>query len=263
MPERGAHHVLNGTLFAVSQLHSCLRLLFADTWALTANLARLVRTLTRCFSTHWTRLRRWLYTLAGVIATLQARFRFQRLAVPLRIAEMVVRLHEVVDGEIILAIVEPRAAPNDLFELDHGVDGAHQDDVADVPGIHAGRELLRGGQNGRNGLFVVLKDHSDHFDHLAKALDRRGCPEHPQHRPDAPHQLHDRVQTNHWARHAALRWQGLFHHLRLREGVPPFQRSGVGRRAAGTGTVPEVWLSPLPMCKAIAATVSSVWKNTL
>src|SRR5271157_3078750 len=157
MPERGAHHVLNGTLFPVGQLHFRLCLLLAHTWALTANLARLLRTLTRCFSTHWTRLRRWLYTLAGVIATLQARFRFQRLAVPLRITEMKVRLHEVVDGEIILAIVKSCAAPNDLLELNHGVDRAHQYDVANVTGIHAGRELLRGGQNRRNRFFVVLK----------------------------------------------------------------------------------------------------------
>ena len=92
-----------------------------------------------------------------MIATLLAWFRFQRLAVPFRIAEMVVRLHEVVDGEVVLAIVKPRAAPNDLLELNHGVDRAHQDDVANVAGIHAGRELLRGGQNRRNGLFVVLK----------------------------------------------------------------------------------------------------------
>src|SRR5271157_1720588 len=124
MPERGAHHVLNGTLFPVGQLHFRLCLLLAHTWALTANLARLLRTLTRCFSTHWTRLRRWLYTLAGVIATLLAGLRLHRFAVPFRIAEMVVGFHEVVNGEVVLAIVEPRAAPNDLFELNHGVDRA-------------------------------------------------------------------------------------------------------------------------------------------
>ena len=37
------------------------------------------------------------------------------------------------------------------------------------------------------------EDHSDHPDHLAKALDRRGCPQHSQHRADAPDQHHDRV----------------------------------------------------------------------
>ena len=49
-------------------------------------------------------------------------FRFQRFAVPFRIAEMLVRLHEVVDREVVLAVVEPRAAPDDLLELDHRVD---------------------------------------------------------------------------------------------------------------------------------------------
>ena len=42
----------------------------------------------------------------------------------------------------------------------------------------------------------------------------------------------DRVQADHRARHPALRRQGLLHDLRLREGAPPFQRPGVGRRAA-------------------------------
>ena len=38
-----------------------------------------------------------------------------------------------------------RASPaaDDLLELDHRIDGAHQDDVADVSGIDARRELLR------------------------------------------------------------------------------------------------------------------------
>ena len=70
---------------------------------------------------------------------------------------MVVRLHEVVDREVVLAVVEPRAAADDLLELDHRVDRAHQDDVADVAGIHAGRELLRGRQDRRDGLLVVLE----------------------------------------------------------------------------------------------------------
>jgi type I restriction enzyme R subunit len=46
--------------------------------------------------------------------------------------------------------------------------------------------------------------------------------------PDAVRKQHDRVQADHRARHAALRRQGLLHHLRLREGVPALQRSRVG-----------------------------------
>ena len=85
------------------------------------------------------------------------RLRLERLAVPLRIVEVVVRLHEVVDREVVLAVVEPRAAPDDLLELDHRVDRAHQHDVADVARVHAGRELLRRGQDRRDRLLVVLK----------------------------------------------------------------------------------------------------------
>jgi hypothetical protein len=48
------------------------------------------------------------------------------------------RLHEIVGREMVLAVVEPRSASDDLFELNHRVDGAHQDDVADVAGIHSG-----------------------------------------------------------------------------------------------------------------------------
>ena len=55
---------------------------------------------------------------------------------------MMMRLHEVVDREVVLTVIEPRAASDDLLKLDHRVDRAHQDDVPDVAGVHAGRELL-------------------------------------------------------------------------------------------------------------------------
>ena len=70
---------------------------------------------------------------------------------------MMIRLDEIIDGEIILAVKEPGAAADDLLELDHGIDRTHEDDVADIAGIHAGGELLRGGQNRGDGLFIVLK----------------------------------------------------------------------------------------------------------
>ena len=79
------------------------------------------------------------------------------LAVPFRIVEMVVRLHEVVDREIVLAVIEARPAADDLLELDHRVDRPHQDDIADVAGVHSGRELLRRSQDRRDGLVVVLE----------------------------------------------------------------------------------------------------------
>ena len=48
---------------------------------------------------------------------------------------------------------------------------------------------------------------------FAKTLHRRGRPQHPQHRPDAAHPHHDRVQADHRSRHAPIRRQRLLHHL--------------------------------------------------
>jgi hypothetical protein len=47
-------------------------------------------------------------------------------------AEVVVRLHEVVNREAIIAVVQARAAPDDLLELDHRVHRADEDDVLNV-----------------------------------------------------------------------------------------------------------------------------------
>src|SRR3546814_2828400 len=66
--------------------------------------------------------------------------RLFRFAVPFRIAEVLVRLHEVPDREEVLAVVSSRSAPDDLLELDHRPDWPHQHDVADVRGIHARSE---------------------------------------------------------------------------------------------------------------------------
>ena len=79
------------------------------------------------------------------------------------------------------------------------------------------------------------EDHPDDPDHVAEAVDRRGCAQRAQHRADAAGEFDDRVQADHRARHAPVRRQGLLHDLRFREGAPPFQRPGVGWRAAGAG----------------------------
>jgi len=68
--------------------------------------------------------------------------RVDRLAIPLGIGEMMMRLYEIVNGEVVLAVAKPRAAAVDLLELDHRIDRAHQDDVAHVAGIDAGGQLL-------------------------------------------------------------------------------------------------------------------------
>jgi hypothetical protein len=72
---------------------------------------------------------RWIAHVSGLWRRLGPgflRFWLNRLAIPLRVAEMMVRLYEVVDREVVLAIVKPRAAPDDLLELDHRIDGPHQ-----------------------------------------------------------------------------------------------------------------------------------------
>jgi hypothetical protein len=68
-----------------------------------------------------------------------------------------VRPHEIEGREIVLAVIKSRTAPDDLLELDHRIDRPQQHDVANVAGVHAGRELLRGGQNTENSFLVILK----------------------------------------------------------------------------------------------------------
>ena len=70
---------------------------------------------------------------------------------------MLVGLHEVIDREVVLAVEEPGAAPNNLLELDHLLNRSHQHDVTDVPCVHTGREFPRRGQNRGDGLLVVLE----------------------------------------------------------------------------------------------------------
>ena len=137
MPEARHHHVLNGSFLAVGKLNFDLS-------------ARLVFRLWIIDLSRWNR--RFWFLLFGLLW-----LRLNRFPIPLRVAEVMVRLHKIVDREVVLAVIEPRAAPDDLFELDHRVDRAHQHDVADIAGIDSGRELLRGCQDGWNGLFVVLE----------------------------------------------------------------------------------------------------------
>src|SRR5665213_119781 len=135
MPEARHHHVLDSAGFAVGELNFDL---------LTARSRRRsgLRWYGRVNRRNWPGLfRLWL----------------DRLTVPLGIAEVMMRPHEIVDREVVLPIIKPRPAPDDLLELDHRVDGAHQHDVADVARVHAGREFLRCSQDRGDGLFVILK----------------------------------------------------------------------------------------------------------
>ena len=66
-------------------------------------------------------------------------------------------LHKIINSEVVLAVIQPRAAPNDLLELDHRIHGPHEHDIAHIARVHPSGELLRCGQDGGDGFFVVLK----------------------------------------------------------------------------------------------------------
>lgn len=87
--------------------------------------------------------RRWDWRWALRIADTSrfwewSRFGIYRLAVPLGIEEVLVSVFEIVDSEIVLALIKAGAAADDLFELDHAVDRTEQDCVADVTSVNAG-----------------------------------------------------------------------------------------------------------------------------
>ena len=139
VPEAGHHHVLDGAFLAVAQLDASLLAL-----GLAAGVVIPVGVLGfRGF--------RWGQSLPGA-----NRFGFLGFAIPLRITEVVVGLHEVVDGEVLLAVEQASATADDLLELDHRIHRPQQHDVAHVAGIHPRREFLRGGEDGGDRLFVVL-----------------------------------------------------------------------------------------------------------
>src|SRR5690606_9483143 len=84
---------------------------------------------------------RWVSGVAArPVRVPSGRIRVYRFPIPLRVAEMLVGFHEVVDGEVVLPVVQPRTPADDLLELDHRVDGPHQNDVADVARVYPGGE---------------------------------------------------------------------------------------------------------------------------
>src|SRR5438046_766512 len=113
MPERRGHHVLNVPRLAIGERYLHLLWARAGSWSRSG-----------CDRRAWRRLRSWLFRLW-----------LNRLAIPLGIAEMQVRLHEIVNREVIFAVEKPRAASDDLLEFNHRIDRTHQNDVADVARI--------------------------------------------------------------------------------------------------------------------------------
>ncbi len=64
---------------------------------------------------------------------------------------------EDVEPELAVVVAHPRAAPDDLLELDHRVDEAHEHNVAAGGRVEAGGEQLRGGEYDRRARLHVLK----------------------------------------------------------------------------------------------------------
>lgn len=155
MPETRGHHVLDGPFLSVGQFD--LDYLFADAWPLAASWAWLFFTFTWALTAYRARLFRFFFTLARMATAFRAWVWFHGFAVPLWIVEVIVGFYKIIDREIVLAVKESRAASDDLLELNHGVYRAHQNDIADIAGIHAGRKFLRCGKDGGDGFFVVLE----------------------------------------------------------------------------------------------------------
>jgi len=132
--------MLNGSLFAIRQLDFDFLGALVGIWIGDIFFARIVDS---SFLSNSPRLNR----LRGL-----------GLTVPFFIVEVFVGFNEVVDGEVVFAVEEAGAPTDDLFEFDHGVDRAHQDDVADVAGIDASGEFLGGGEDGGDGFLVVLEN---------------------------------------------------------------------------------------------------------
>src|SRR3989338_8309078 len=144
----------DGAFFAVSQLHSNL---LAYTWAPPAFRARVFFAHTRPLAANITGRWRLIDAHTGITIAFLARLWLGWRAIPIIIIKPFMRLHEIVDREVILAVIQPRAAPDDLLELDHRIDRTHQHDVAHVARINSGRKFLRRGEDGRDALLVVLE----------------------------------------------------------------------------------------------------------
>ena len=129
--------MLDGPFLAVRQLDLDLHLLPADTGPLATFRARFRFALTGQLAADRAFLRKLDEARTGMLPTSFAGVWFHRFAIPLGIAEMEIGLYEVIDGEVVLPLEQTGAPADDLLELDHGVYWAHQDDVPNIPCIHA------------------------------------------------------------------------------------------------------------------------------
>jgi len=59
--------------------------------------------------------------------------------------------------KILFALKQPGATTNDLFEFNHCIDWAQQNDITDIAGINTGGQFLGSCYNSRNGFFIILE----------------------------------------------------------------------------------------------------------
>ena len=125
MPERRCHHVLDRPFLAVGEFDfdSFLRRFLAFAWCLPALGANLRPAFTRSLAARCAWFRRLLHADAGGLLALLAQFILDRFAVPFGVSEVVVSLYEVVDREVVLAVVQAGSASDDLLEFQ--VSGVH------------------------------------------------------------------------------------------------------------------------------------------
>src|SRR5450759_3245777 len=128
MPEACNHHVLNVSFLTVSKFNLCF--LLAYTRSLPTHWAWFFGAYTGTLTTHRTRLGRTLLAYTRALTTLSAKFRFIGRAIPFRIIEMMICLHEIVYRKVVLAIVKACATSDDLLELNHRIDWPQQHDIA-------------------------------------------------------------------------------------------------------------------------------------
>ena len=140
-PEAGLHRVLKGALFAVGELDDNL---LGAAWG-------------RCVAGVVSGGINGVFASRFADTTRDDWFGLLWFTVPFGVVEVLVGLHEVVDGEVVFAVKAAGAASDDLFELDDGADHPQQDDVANIAGIDAGGELLGSGEDGGDGFLVVLE----------------------------------------------------------------------------------------------------------
>ena len=157
MPEGRGHHVLDASLFPVGQFDLGFLALFAKALNAPTDRTNFFGALAGALATGRAGFGRGIFALAGIAATLVADLRLGGFSIPFRIAEVNVRLYEIMNREVVLAVIETRSSADELFEFDHRVDRAHEDDVSHIAGIHTCREFLGGGEDRWDGLFVILK----------------------------------------------------------------------------------------------------------